>query len=386
MRRALLAAVLAALCLPAGAAARVPPDFFGVMANGPLDAPAFALDAESAAMHSAGVESERMEFAWDLIEPQRGQYDFALTDRKVLAAARAKIDVLALIVRSPAWAAPPPGPAVLLAARPRRLRGLRQGPRRPLRPRRVAVGRAPRGRRAARTCLAGVERAQPRRLLDRAAVHARLRAPAQRRRRGDQAGRPEGDGGHGRPRQLLMARSRAALRQGGREAALRRRGGAPVQRPAIEQREDRPPQPRRPRPPRCFAQADLAHRAHVVLGQGPQAEPDPELGDDRVRTGPAPARGLRALRPRPPGPAPGAHLLVHVGHDRPRLAELVRLLGPAHPSAPTAAWWTSPPRGRSAQWSGATAEAAARACPAPAPAASSRWTRPSCAARASPSA
>ena len=109
MRSALLAAVLAALCLPAGAAARVPRDFFGVMANGPLDAPAFALDAESAAMHSAGVESERMEFAWDLIEPQRGQYDFALTDRKVLAAARAHIDVLALIVRSPTWAARHPG-------------------------------------------------------------------------------------------------------------------------------------------------------------------------------------------------------------------------------------------------------------------------------------
>jgi hypothetical protein len=109
MRRALLAAVLAALCLPAGAAAGVPRDFFGVMANGPLDAPGFALDAESAAMRSAGVQSERIEIAWDLVEPQKGQYDYALTDRKVLAAARAGIDVLALIVRSPAWAARHPG-------------------------------------------------------------------------------------------------------------------------------------------------------------------------------------------------------------------------------------------------------------------------------------
>jgi Beta-galactosidase len=105
MRRALLAAVLAALCLPAGAAAGVPRDFFGVMANGPLDAPGFALDSESAAMHSAGVQTERMEISWDLVEPQQGQYDYALTDRKVLAAARAGIDVLALIVRSPGWAA-----------------------------------------------------------------------------------------------------------------------------------------------------------------------------------------------------------------------------------------------------------------------------------------
>jgi hypothetical protein len=109
MRRALLAAVLAALCLPAGAAAKVPRDFFGVMANGPLDAPAFALDAESAAMRSAGVQTERMEIAWDLVEAQKGQYDFTLTDRKVLAAARARIDVLALVVRSPAWAARHPG-------------------------------------------------------------------------------------------------------------------------------------------------------------------------------------------------------------------------------------------------------------------------------------
>jgi hypothetical protein len=109
MRRGLLAAVIAALCLPAGAAAAVPRDFFGVMANGPLDAPTFALDAESAAMRSAGVQTERMEIAWDLVEAQKGQYDFALTDRKVLAAARAEIDVLALIVRSPAWAARHPG-------------------------------------------------------------------------------------------------------------------------------------------------------------------------------------------------------------------------------------------------------------------------------------
>jgi len=109
MRRALLAAVIAALCLPAGAAAGVPRDFFGVMANGPLDAPGFPLDAESAAMRSAGVQTERMEISWDLVEAQKGQYDYALTDRKVLAAARAGIDVLALIVRSPGWAAQHPG-------------------------------------------------------------------------------------------------------------------------------------------------------------------------------------------------------------------------------------------------------------------------------------
>jgi hypothetical protein len=105
MRRALLAVLLAALCLPAAAQARVPRDFFGVMVNGPLDEPTFPLDAESAAMRHDGIGTERMEVAWDLVEPLKGQYDFALTDRKVLAAARAGIDVLALIVRCPAWAA-----------------------------------------------------------------------------------------------------------------------------------------------------------------------------------------------------------------------------------------------------------------------------------------
>src|SRR5919204_833315 len=109
MRRAVLIALVAALCLPAAAHAGVPRDFFGVMANGPLDQPTFPLDAESAAMRRDGVGSERMEIAWDLVEPQPGQFDFTLPDRKVLAAARAGIDVLGLIDRSPAWAAAKPG-------------------------------------------------------------------------------------------------------------------------------------------------------------------------------------------------------------------------------------------------------------------------------------
>jgi Beta-galactosidase len=123
MRRAVLIALVAALCLPAVAHAGVPRDFFGVMANGLLDQPTFPLDAESATMRRDGVGTERMEVAWDLVEPQPGQYDFALTDRKVLAAARAGIDVLALIVRTPGWAAaqqgsvfsPPRDPAAYAA-------------------------------------------------------------------------------------------------------------------------------------------------------------------------------------------------------------------------------------------------------------------------------
>jgi hypothetical protein len=99
----------AARAAPAGAATRAPAGFFGVMVNGVLDAPDLDLGQESARMRADGVESERFEIAWDLVEPQRGTYDFAATDRKVAAAAGPGIDVLALVVRTPAWAARAPG-------------------------------------------------------------------------------------------------------------------------------------------------------------------------------------------------------------------------------------------------------------------------------------
>jgi hypothetical protein len=82
----------------------VPRGFFGVNVNGPLDEPAFDLDAEAATMHANGVRSWRVEFSWDLLEPEPGRFDWSRTDRKVLAAARARIDVLGLAVRAPAWA------------------------------------------------------------------------------------------------------------------------------------------------------------------------------------------------------------------------------------------------------------------------------------------
>ena len=113
MRRVALLAALAAaslvLAAPGGAAARTPAGFFGVMVNGVLDAPSVNLAAESATMHRDGVESERFEIAWDLVEPRPGMYDFAAIDRKVAAAARNRMDVLGLVVRTPAWAATIPG-------------------------------------------------------------------------------------------------------------------------------------------------------------------------------------------------------------------------------------------------------------------------------------
>ncbi|MDX6688161.1 MAG: polysaccharide biosynthesis protein PslG [Baekduia sp.] len=113
--------LLAPAVAPAHAA--TPKGFFGVMVNGPLDDPAVDLDAQAADMTAAGVESWRVEFAWDLAEPQPGQFQWAATDRKVLAAARHGIDVLGLAVRAPAWAnggsadpfVPPAKPATFAA-------------------------------------------------------------------------------------------------------------------------------------------------------------------------------------------------------------------------------------------------------------------------------
>lgn len=97
----------ALLLVPAAAPsadAATPKGFFGVMVNGPLDDLAVDLDRQASDMKAAGVESWRVEFAWDLIEPSPGAFNWAATDRKVLAAARAGIDVLGLALRAPAWA------------------------------------------------------------------------------------------------------------------------------------------------------------------------------------------------------------------------------------------------------------------------------------------
>ena len=220
MRRLLLAVLLAVLALPAAAGAAVPRDFFGAMANGPLDQPDFDLASESAQMRASGVRSERMEISWDLAEPSPGQYALAPYDRKVLAAATAGIDVLALVVRSPSWAAvqpgkpfsPPKDPATYAAF----LKAMvaRYGPQR------LAVGRAPRGPQAAGARLADLERAEHRQLLVGAAVHARLRPAAEQRLRRGQGRRQGRHRGHGRAsRTTPGATSRACIARAGASCA-----------------------------------------------------------------------------------------------------------------------------------------------------------------------
>jgi hypothetical protein len=104
LRLVLLIACALVLGAPVAARAAVPKGFFGVMVNGPLDNPAVDLDGQAATMKADGVRSWRVEMTWDQIEPTRGQFDWSVQDRKVLAAARQGIDVLGLALRAPAWA------------------------------------------------------------------------------------------------------------------------------------------------------------------------------------------------------------------------------------------------------------------------------------------
>ncbi|CAB4341316.1 unannotated protein [freshwater metagenome] len=119
---ALSAAIFA---VPAGSAT-VAPGFFGVMANGPLDAPGVNLGKEGAVMHANGVGTIRLPVQWPQLQPYanfdqipasaRGHFtnvggiptDFSIVDAQIGAAARNKIDVTALVLRAPAWAAVDP--------------------------------------------------------------------------------------------------------------------------------------------------------------------------------------------------------------------------------------------------------------------------------------
>lgn len=102
--RLFLLALVCALLFPGAAYAATPFGFKGMNVNGPLDDPAFDLAGEARTMRAAGVRSWRVEFSWDLVEQTQGAPDWAASDRKVLAAAAAGIDVLGLVLRAPGWA------------------------------------------------------------------------------------------------------------------------------------------------------------------------------------------------------------------------------------------------------------------------------------------
>ncbi len=118
-------AISAALAGPASAAA-LSPGFFGVMANGPFDAPDVDLVKEGGVMRANGVRTIRLEIAWPALQPYanlaavppaaRSNFpvvggiptNFAATDARIAAAARNNLAVTALVLQTPHWAASDP--------------------------------------------------------------------------------------------------------------------------------------------------------------------------------------------------------------------------------------------------------------------------------------
>lgn len=88
------------------AGAKLPSTFFGAMANGPLDDQA-TLDAEAVVMRRTGLGTVRMPFNWGAMQFAGRDVppDFTTMDGRVAAAARNGLDVLALVLNSPPWAA-----------------------------------------------------------------------------------------------------------------------------------------------------------------------------------------------------------------------------------------------------------------------------------------
>jgi large repetitive protein len=115
-RRALVAASLLALALSACGGddssdenndpAR-PEPLLGVT-SGALTNPDAPMDSEVRLMADSGVTTLRVPFYWHHIEPSQGKFDYSGVDPFVAATARAHIELLPIVLRSPAWAAEHP--------------------------------------------------------------------------------------------------------------------------------------------------------------------------------------------------------------------------------------------------------------------------------------
>src|SRR4051794_1264651 len=109
----LLVAALFALPSCAGAAnvsrPKVPPGFFGVMADGPLLFEGFNDQGEFDLMDRTGVQTIRMAMPWSVMEPKPGQLDFSATDTVVAQAASHGFTPLPTVTFAPDWGARHPG-------------------------------------------------------------------------------------------------------------------------------------------------------------------------------------------------------------------------------------------------------------------------------------
>lgn len=88
--------VALALALPATAAARVPPGFFGTSPQTTLGTQDFQR------MGSLGL-TVRVPVYWFEVEPERGRYEFDQLDTTIAAAAAAGVRVLPFVYGSPSW-------------------------------------------------------------------------------------------------------------------------------------------------------------------------------------------------------------------------------------------------------------------------------------------
>jgi hypothetical protein len=138
--RATIIAALTALCfcvLVQPSAAALPQRFFGVTGNGPLDGAGVDLVQETSVMRTNGVRTLRLSIEWPILQPYANfadvppaelarfvdvdgiPTDFAATDERIKAAAINDLEVLALVLRSPNWAAKEPGEYLSVPRDPR---------------------------------------------------------------------------------------------------------------------------------------------------------------------------------------------------------------------------------------------------------------------------
>ncbi|CAB4861363.1 unannotated protein [freshwater metagenome] len=118
----LLAVIASALVLGAAGstaqAAAPAPSFFGILADGPMLDGRVDVAAELRLMRASGAGSVRLPVYWRDIEPQQGVYRFEALDAFLIGAADAGLEVLPVVLGTPAWAARDPGDAASPPADP----------------------------------------------------------------------------------------------------------------------------------------------------------------------------------------------------------------------------------------------------------------------------
>jgi hypothetical protein len=112
--RAVVVVAVSALLLAAAPAAAAPPkvprDWLGVVADGPLTDPALVQENEWRLLGNSGATTVRTPFWWFHGQPDGpGAVDYAAYDAVVLAAARQGVGVLPIVQGTPQWAAQKPG-------------------------------------------------------------------------------------------------------------------------------------------------------------------------------------------------------------------------------------------------------------------------------------